>query len=30
LRLVFAFRDGDLILTAVGSHDQVRKYLSEL
>jgi mRNA-degrading endonuclease RelE of RelBE toxin-antitoxin system len=30
LRLVFAFHDGSLILTAVGSHDQIRKYLSEL
>jgi mRNA-degrading endonuclease RelE of RelBE toxin-antitoxin system len=30
LRLVFALRAGDLILAAVGTHDQVRKYLSEL
>jgi len=30
LRLVFAQRDGDLILAMLGSHDQVRKYLSSL
>jgi hypothetical protein len=30
LRLVFAHRDGQLILAMVGSHDEVRKYFSSL
>ncbi len=30
LRLVFAFRKGELILAMVGSHDAVRKYLASL
>ncbi len=30
LRMVFAFRSGDLILAMVGSHDRVRKYLASL
>jgi mRNA-degrading endonuclease RelE of RelBE toxin-antitoxin system len=30
LRLVFALRDGNLILAMVGTHDQVRKYLASL
>ncbi len=30
LRLVFAWREDTLILAMVGTHDQVRKYLSSL
>ena len=30
LRLIFALRDGDIILAAVGSHDMVKKYLASL
>lgn len=30
LRIIFAFRKGELILAMVGSHDDVRKYLNDL